>query len=161
MPLDVSKLTSGLLSAWSAYPPTTQIAATQWANAYNTYAMDAMACSASPPTLVMLADLISGIKDAIDAGGDYGDVADAISAAHEAFWTGALFGATGSVVAITGTSALKSGLETLWETQSITMTPFPASAAQHAPLFDTFTKTVMVLDTAVPPPTGCGPAPIS
>jgi hypothetical protein len=113
--------------------------------------------------LVDLSGLTDELEAAFTAGGSYADIADAVSAAHETYWTGAAFGGTGAVTTIGGTSALKTGLETLWEAQSAVSVPvlFPVSAAAHAALLDTFTKTVEVTDTAVPSPSGCGPAPIS
>ena len=163
MALDPGKLAGppgGLVTAWSGYPATTLLAAQAWANAYDTYAKLAQACSGLTPTVVDLAGLTDGLKTALDSAGSYADQAQAVADAHEKYWTGGAFGATGLVTAIGGTSALKSGLESLWQAQSLAVALFPDSAAAHAALFDTFTKTVLVQDTAVPPPSGCGPAPI-
>lgn len=155
--LDPSTLSSALLSAWSAYPATTLLAATNWANAYDAYALQAQACNGLTPTVLNKPGLLQGIKDAIDSGGSYSAVANAIASAHETYWTAGKFGATGTVTLIAGTGSLKSGLESLWQAQAITLTLFPASAAAHAALFDVFTKSVQVTDTAIPAPSGCGP----
>ena len=161
MALVSANLASGLATAWAGFPPTAQAAADAWAAQYDAYAKLGQACSGLTPTVVNLSGLATGLKDAFAAGGDYPDQAQAIADAHEAYWTGALFGATGSVTAIGGTAALKSDLEALWQAQSATLALFPDSALAHAGILDTFTKTVLVLDTAVPPPSGCGPAPIA
>lgn len=161
MALVIGNLASGLASVWSSFPATIEIAANLWGVEYDTYAKLGQACSGLTPTVVNLSGMQGDLKDAMEAGGSYADLAQKVADAHEKYWTGALFGATGSVTVIGGTAALKSGLEALWEAQSITLALFPASAAAHAALFDTFTKTVQVLDTAVPPPSGCGPAPIA
>jgi len=161
MPLNQNDLASALSTAWAAFPPTTDAGALATAAAYNTYALAAMAPSGLPPSLVMLADLQDGLKAALAAGGSYSDGAQAWADAFEAFWTNALFGATSTPPVIPGTSTLKSGLEGLWTSQSITMTLFPASAAQHASLLHTFTTAIIVGDTVVPPPSGTPPGPIS
>jgi hypothetical protein len=159
MALVVGTLSSGLSAAWAGYPPSPADAASAWAGAYDAYASAAASCSGGSPSLVMLADLSSGLEAAFTSMGSYSDLAQQIADAHEAYWTGGLFG-PGSVVSIGGTSALKSGLEALWESQALTApagVPFPASAAAHAALLDVFTKTVEVTDSSIP----CGPAPIS
>lgn len=160
MALVPTTLSSALAAAWLSFPPTPASAAQQWASAYDSYASVAQACSGLTPTSVNLSGLESDLETIFTDGGSYSDIAQAMADAHEAYWTGALFGATGTVTVIGGTAALKSGLEALWELQSIVPALFPDSAVLHAALFDTFTKTVLVVDTAVPPPSGCGPAPI-
>lgn len=161
MTLSVGTLQSGLEGAWSSYPETTQLAAERWGNAYDAYAQAAVACSMLGPTVVNKPGLVSGIKAALDSGGSVTQIAADIAAAHETYWSGAVFGATGAVAAIGGTSALAGALASLWPAQTASSASIAACAAAHAPLFDSFTKTVTVTDTAVPSPSGCGPAPIS
>jgi len=148
-----------------SFPTSTAIAATQFGSAYNTYALLGQSCSLLTPTLVMLAALTAQLQSAFDnalTGTSVADTAQAMADAFAAYWTGALFGATGTVVLIAGTAALKTALEAYFTTQAVPgMSSTPASVADAlATHFDTFTKTVSVLDTAVPPPIGCGPAPI-
>jgi hypothetical protein len=157
MSLDKSNLQSGLLGVFASFPVTRDLAAQQLASAYDTYAKQGQSCAAATPTLVKLTDLENGLKDALNAGGSYGDVAQAFADAYEDYWTGALFGPTGTVTTIGGTASLKSGLEALWQAQAATLATFADSAQYHADLLDTFTKTVQVTDSAVP----CGPSPIS
>jgi len=164
MPLDsnaLNTLSSNLATLFASFPATEEIFATQFAAHYKTYAMNAQSCAALAPTIVFDTKLKNGIKAALEAGGSYADVADAWKDAFDDFWTGAAFGATGSVTLIGGSSALKSGLESLWQAQAATLALFPVSAQAHAVLMDTYTKTVSVKDTAVPAPSGCGPAPIT
>lgn len=161
MSLDKSQLGTALGNAFATYPTTRDAGALAIASAYDTYAKQGQCCSGATPTAVNLSDLQDGLKAALNAGGSYSDVAQAFADAFEDYWdngtTKAAFGATGEVVAVGGTSSLKSGLETLWQTQSLTLTLFPASGVAHADLLDAFTKLVTAKDTAVP----CGPSPIS
>jgi hypothetical protein len=162
MSLDKDKiLIPNLTTVFASFPLTKEIAATMLANAYNTYALKGSACSGSPPTLVNIDGLIDGLKEALESSGNYLEKADVFSAAFETYWTGALFGPTGAVITISGTEALKTGLAGLWAAQSVLNTDFSISAQQHGLLLDAFTKTVLVKDTAVPPPSGCGPSPIT
>jgi hypothetical protein len=164
MPLDsnaLNTLTSNLTTLFSSFPASTDVFATQLAAHYKTYALNAQSCALAPPSLVFDVKLKDGIKAALDAGGTYAAVADKWKDAFDDFWTGAAFGATGAVTTIGGSSALKSGLEGLWQAQAATIATFPVSAQAHAVLLDTYTKTVQAKDTALPMPPGCGPAPIT
>lgn len=164
MPLDanaLNTLSSNLATLFASFPATTDVFATQLAAHYKTYALNAQSCAPAPPSLVFDTKLKDGIKSALDTGGTYSDAAQAWADAFDDFWTGAAFGPTGAVTTIGGSAALKSGLESLWQTQSATITLFPVSAQAHAVLLDTYTKTVQVKDTAVPAPSGCGPSPIT
>ena len=107
MGLDKDKvLIPKLISVFSSFPPTSDIAATLLAQAYNEYAVQASACSAAAPTVVNLNGLIDGLKETLNTGGDYLDIAEPFADAFETYWTGALFGPTGSVVEISGTEWL-------------------------------------------------------
>lgn len=161
MPLNKADLKTDLQAVFEGYPGTREQAANEIGDAYDAYAATAQSCAGLTPTLVNLAPLKSQLKTAFETGGTPATVADAVAAAFEAYWTGALFGATGAVVTVGGTSALSSGLAALWAAQAATLATFSSSAQAHADLLDTFTKTVNVTDTAVPSPSGCGPAPIS
>jgi hypothetical protein len=156
MTLNPSSLESGLLSVFASFPVTRDQAGLSLASQYDSYASQAESCAAANPTVVNLVALEDGLKAALAAGAGYGSVAQDFADAYEAFWIGAAFGATGTVTGITGKAALKNGLEALWQAQAATLATFADSAAAHANLLDTFTKTVSVADTAVP----CGPAPI-
>jgi hypothetical protein len=155
MPLDKASLSSAMAATFASYPATADAAALALAADYDAYAKQGQSCAGLTPTAVNLAGLQNGLKAAF-AGGSYADVADAFGDACEAYWTGAQFGPTGTVTVIGGTAALKSGLEALWQAQSITLATFPDSADLHADLLDAFTKAVTVTDTAIP----CGPSPI-
>lgn len=159
MSLDKSQLGSALASVFASFPVTRDAAGIALANAYDTYAKQGQCCSGATPTVVNITDLKDGLKAALNAGGTYADAAQAFADAFEDYWDNgsskAAFGATGEVVAVGGTSALKSGLEALW--QSLSLVAFPASGTAHADLLDAFTKLVTAKDTAVP----CGPSPIS
>jgi hypothetical protein len=161
MALDWAALTASLTT-------TPRMGAEKWAANYHTYASAAMSCAGVSPSVVNLPGLIDGIEAATKLPFDNPnatrqDIASAIASAHETYWTGALFGATGAVTSIGGTAALAEGLAALWATQTaggLAIT-FPVSAASHAALLHAFTLTVMVKDTALPAPPGCGPNPIS
>jgi hypothetical protein len=169
LPLDSNALSafvnglSGLFVSMAVPVPPVSFAQ-QFATLYKTYALNAQSCAALAPTVVN----DSALKDRIDealalADPTYLEVAEKWRLGFKEFWTGAAFGATGAVPpGKEGQhAALKSSLAGLWQTQAATLTLFPASAQQHGTIIETYTKTVEVLDTAVPPPSGCGPAPIT
>lgn len=163
MALTKTPLISALTTAFASFPVTADLAATQVADAYHAYAILAQHCGLLNPTLVMYSDLKDGLKDSMEGRGDYATVAQEWADAFTAYWTGALFGATGAVTSITGSAAFKAALETMWE--NLAGNPavtFAISAQQHGDLLDAFTKTVNANDTVLPSPpgTGCGPAPI-
>lgn len=168
MPLDSTALltlTNGIMAAFStgvAPPPNNASSdeiATAIVAAYNIYALNAMSCSGSPPTLVNSSLCETKLKAAMTGSNPDGETAaEGWHEAFEAFWTGGIFGVTGSVISILGGAAFELNLASLFNTNTNTM----AFAAQQIAIeLDTYTKTVMVRDTAIPPPTGCGPSPIS
>jgi len=133
--------------------------ATAIATAYDLYAKTAQSCSGLTPTLVQLADLQSGLKDALsDSSQTALESAKLWAAAAESYWTGALFGVTGLVVATPGTAALEVELGAVFGNVVNTL---PSAAQQIATALDKFTKLVAVKDSVLPIPTGCGPSPIS
>jgi len=164
MALNKSGLISDLTNIFAGYPASAVIAATQIANAYDSYASAAQHCGLLNPTLVNLSDLRDGLQASMENQGSYATIAQEWADAFEAYWTGALFGVTGAVTTITGKAAFQAGLESMWSTLTGNpATTFAIAAQQHGDLMDTFTKTVNANDTVLPNPpgTGCGPAPIT
>lgn len=160
MPLNLAQLQAGLTLAMApgfVPPPGNAPGATiaaAVATAYDTYAKLATACNALNPTVVNLPGLSDGLVAAFDisAGGkDAPTAAEEWADAFEAYWTGALFGATG-VVTPAPAADLKGPLEGLF---NIKPSAFPAFITAFATAVDTWTKTVEVVDSAVPPPSGC------
>lgn len=171
MPLDKSLLETGIVAAFAVgeVPPPghgqMDVIMGLIATAYNAYAILAQSCAALTPTQVKFADL----KDLLKASGakyekaDWSVPAGEWADAFETYWTGGKFGGTGSVTTIGGTSALKAALTGIFSGAASSLGAIPSAvvAQQMAAALDVFTKTVMVKDTAVPSPSGCGPAPIS
>jgi len=163
MALVVATLTPGVQAALAAGATpngsSSDVVAVDIATSYDAYARLAQSCSALPPTIVKLPDLKDKLKTALSNNSQSAaTAADLWAQAFEAYWTGAFFGATGTVITINGTAALKSALESIFSTTSNTL---PGVAQQVSTELDKFSKLVMVKDTAVPPPSGCGPSPIS
>lgn len=168
MPLDssaLSTLTSGIMAALSlgVVPPPNNASSDEIAlaiaAAYHAYAANALSCGGVAPSLVYFDKLQDGLKSALS--GSNPDPETAAEKWHDAFeeyWTNAQFGGTGLVMTISGGAAFETGMAALFTVKTNTMA---VVAQQMATLMDTYTKTVMVKDTAVPPPTGCGPLPIS
>jgi len=131
------------------------------------YAKTGVSCSMFPPSLVNkqgCEDTIIASATSIPPVVDVETAAGEWSLAFENYWQGGLFGATGLVTAITGTSALETQLVSIWNAAAQSGGTVTSSqvAEQMAVALDAFTRTVMVKDTAFPvgPPPGCGPAPI-
>jgi len=164
MSLVISNFETGLLSALLlgvAPPPAnapSDVIAVAIAAAYDSYASQAQSCSGLNPTVVNFAGLEDGLKDALAGSNPDGQAAaekwhDALAA----YSTGALFGATGAVISITGGATFKTNLAGVFDNLLDLM---PLKANQMSGHIDAYTKSVMVQDTAVPPPSGCGPAAI-
>jgi hypothetical protein len=148
-----TELTTAFLAGMA--PGTTRAQQAQRiANAYNTYALVAQSCAGLPPSFVNLPTLTSLLQIAMT--GHYLEPATPARMwgdAFQAFWTGALFGVTGTVTVIPGTAALKASLTSIFSSR--TYTPLPTTVNRIATTLDTFTKLVVVQDTAIPPPSGC------
>ena len=124
------------------------------ANAYNTYGMLAQSCAVLPPSLVNLPTLKTQLETAMKTWYiDAWPPANMWGDAFQAYWTGALFGATGAVLATPGTPALKTALYEIFS-RRVYIT-HPAAIDKIATALDTFTRTVVVKDTALPVPPGC------
>lgn len=157
MPLLQATLTAAMLPhvTPATFPTSTLDSSTKWGDAYNTYAIIAQSCIAVTPTLVMLATLKTALKAAFDAalaGASVATTANSMANAYAAYWTGALFGATGIVTLIPGTVALKASLESYFNTQAAADPgPTPAQVASSLSGFlDVFTKLVQVTDASIP-----------
>lgn len=161
MALVAANLESALLSVISGFPATAALAANGLANAYNTYASTGQSCAGLTPTVVNLVGLQDELETTLDD-----DTQDA-SAAAEAwkdglvtYWTGALFGPTGTVLLpISGAPTFKTALQSFFEANAAAEPPVPfaTAAGSLAGILDTFTKTIQVTDAAFP----CGPLPIT
>jgi hypothetical protein len=132
--------------------------ATAIAAAYDIYAKAAQSCAGLPPTVVNLPGLESGLKAAMaDTSTTSDGAAGGWANAAEAYWTGALFGASGAVVLIPGTAGLKLELTGVF---SSTANTAAGAASQISTALDKFTKLIQVKDALLPIPPGCGPSPI-
>jgi hypothetical protein len=157
MALVPATLISGLTSAFTAgqSPSTTRSQQAQRiTNAYDTYARLAQSCAALPPSLVNTATLQQQLDSAMNATPSTPpQAAQRWANAFQAYWTGALFGATGVVTVVPGTPALQAQLTTIFSTP--TSAPVSTIAQKIGTALDTFTKLVVVQDTVIPPPAGC------
>jgi len=124
-----------------------------WTKCYADYAATAQSCQGvNPSTLVSArATMQSALLLALDTI-DPASCASAIAAAMTAFWltppivfTGATAGLVSSV---TGTAALQSTLILNWASNVAAHISAQDAATQHASVFDTFTKTVIVAHIA-------------
>jgi hypothetical protein len=146
----------------ATFPNTLDAAAIQWASAYKTYAADANSCASNTPNTASLTTAETTLKSALltvfTAGQESiqtrTQIASALATAFQTFWLipPMVFGATGVVITVTGTSVLASTLESLWIGNSAEgSNPTPSEVADdHATLLDTFTKTVTVSEPSVP-----------
>ena len=161
MALSVDSLTPGITAAFASgvVGAPSDVVADAITAAYALYSSTAQSCSLVTPSVVQLPALKSKMRLALSETGK-----SAVSAAQrwadavEAYWTGAFFGTTGLVVAITGTTGLVGGLASIF---SNTLNTLPGAAQQISTELDRFTKLVLVTDTVLPIPIGCGPAPIT
>lgn len=163
MPLTATELlsfTTNLATLYASYPPTPEAFATSFAALYKTYAMNAVSCAPSPPTVVFDTKLKDRIVEGLSIG-SYAGCAEKWALGFKEFWENGKFGPSGDVTDTGDTTTLKDALAALWEAQSKTMTQFPIAAQAHGPIIETYTKSVKVKDTALPQPPGCGPSNIS
>lgn len=129
------------------------------AAAYDTYAKNAISCAGVGPTLVKFSDLQTKKKEALSGTNPTpAAAAQKWADALDAYWEGSLFGATGSVVTVGGATGY---IATLTGVFGIFTNTIPVIAQQIAQAMESYTKLVLVRDSAVPPPSGCGPSPIS
>lgn len=164
MPLDSNALTvlsTGITVAFVsgvAHAPS-DVVALAIAASYKAYSLNALSCAPAAPSKTNDSDLQDKLVEALQGvNPTANEAAKKWVPAFDAFWDGALFGATGTVLSVGGSSALELGLTGIF---SNTSNALPASAQQIAQELEKYTKTVLVRDTALPPPSGCGPAPIS
>lgn len=132
--------------------------------AYDTYAQDAQAPSGVPVSKANKQDLedaliVSGATDPPYT--DYTTPAQDWASAFGKYWDNAQFGAT-STPPIVVTATLQSGMLGMFSSNAGSSSVTTSEVAdQLATLLDTFTRSVVVGDTAVPPPSGTPPGPIS
>lgn len=166
MPLNPASLESALLSLFrgqhvhpseaSGRFPASQLEAGQvWAKIYRNYAADATSCQTQNPTSVSLdaAELaLAAALPAAFSAATPADCAAILATALTTFWLSppVLFDAGGAVTGVTGTAVLSGALITQWANNITNSVTAEAAAAQHASLFDAFTKTVVVSHPAVP-----------
>jgi hypothetical protein len=159
--IELLAYTTNLAALFTSYPATVDLFASTFAAHYKSYSANAVACSGLGPTVVFDTKLETRIKEGLAIATAAG-AAEKWALGFKEFWENGLFGATGTVTDTGADGALKSSLEALWtaNANNIALT-FLQSAQQHAQIIETYTKTVQVKDTAVPPPSGCGPSPIA
>ena len=161
MALVAANLESALLSVISGFPATAELAATGLANAYHTYAATGQSCAGLVPTVVNLVGLQDALKTTLeDDSQDASAAAEAWKDGLVMYWTGGLFGPTGTVLLpISGAPAFEGALESFFSTnaEAEPAVPFATAAGSLAGILDTFTRTVQVTDAASP----CGPLPIT
>ena len=130
--------------------------------AYDSYASKAQSCSAVPLTLANASGLRTALRVALrDDMPVPATTAAAMAAAFSAYWVGATFGPTGTVVVPGTPPTLAAALVGIAVASMATPSTVETIAGQVAAALDAFTRTVQARDSAVPPPAGCGPAPIS
>ena len=167
------------------FPATVADAATNFGNAYNTYAATAQDVSGDPLTSSNVAGFISTLASSLPdaASGSPTTTAQAFGSAFVSFWTGATFataippaagvGGTGlfskevtSTVTAAVPTALSSLLEPIFATPPTAASTADAqadtiAAAFHAATTSGVTVVIAGLDTTPPPPAGSGPLPIT
>lgn len=173
MPLQSSGLADALTAMFSedGFPSSPTEAGDTWAQAYKDYAGGATAGPTSPlmPSLatagLTLATALGGAFTAAKASGP-ASLAPTMAAAFAAFWLAPpiVFTATppviAGVVSVAVPGALPAGI-----TDAIAAGVDGGDAAAQGQAFadalDTFTKTVMVLNTPITPPGPPSPSPLS
>lgn len=163
MALNVANLISDIKNSFDnaiTYPyKSSETVALNIAENYHDYASLAQSCAGLTPTVVDYSGLQTALVATFgDPGQSASEAALEWSDAFYGYWEGAHFGATGAVATIAGKTALKTALQNIFENTSQTA---QQAATNIGNALNTFTKTVNVQDTAVPPPSGCGPLPIS
>lgn len=157
MALVLDTLKSGLVTLFTIPSLTVEQFGSTFVDIYDGYAQQGMALSGLTPTSVNTEICRSKMLDTLRKTPDnYLEPAVEWSVAFEAYWTLGVFGATGTVTAITGTLALGQGLKDIWEMTAMAAGAITAAnvAEAIATALDAYTRTVIVTDTALPPPSG-------
>jgi hypothetical protein len=165
MALNLATLISGIQAAMQlgVTPPyaSADSIASSIATTYDAYSRLAVSCAAQVPTVVNSSGCEAKFKEALGGTGNTAQqAATKWHAAVEIYWTGALFGVTGTVTIITGGPALITGLLSIFTTYTNTLL---VAAQLIATQLDQYTRTVQVRDSLLPNPPGigCGPSPIA
>lgn len=171
--------------AFVGFPVTVADAATNFGNAYQTYAATAQDASGDLVVTTNLPLFISTLAGALPpdpAAGTPSVAAQAFGAAFTAYWTGGIFaigippptgiGGNGifsveltSLVTVVNSAALSTPLEVIFTVPPTEAQTADAQADSIATAFHTATTTgvtvlITGLDTTPPPPAGAGPLPI-
>lgn len=162
MALDKASLQSALADLFgnvSNFPKTALEAGQRWAKVYADYASKAQSCQAVPPLpasiSVAQATLAATLGTAFSAF-DPVSTSTLFANALVAFWLAppvAFTGTTPGVVTLApGGPVLQAALAAAWVSNIVNKVSADFAAAQHATLFDTFTRTVVVTHS---PPSAC------